>query len=330
MHIIYREFVNKNPQINTIAELNEKFPSYLEYRLIELYPEDSYKGMVKDGIQELKALEDNYNQYISELKYYNYSIDDALFKVLDDSTEDENWPDEMAANMYYIPTLEQEIDSLQMTAEEIQLWMDIENFVNDTTGGLAKKADINRFILAKPNNWIQAGLIAAGVGGYMYLRAITCSNRAQSKERSYFDGKKTYDTRGDAFRHTFVSVLLRRYLTKFMSWLIMDGREWSAASNDYAGKEMDLHNNYLGRTKKYWYFRANVIWDRYDWVKWGKRVRNYIKNQDKRAYIEEWVTNKPGYVVPTKAAAKTRADRVSSWKFIYFNPNPKGNAGLEN
>ncbi len=111
----------------------------------------------------------------------------------------------------------------------------------------------------------------------------------------------------------------------------MDGREWSAASNDYAGKEMDLHNNYLGRTKKYWYFRANVIWDRYDWVKWGKRVRNYIKDQNKRAYIEEWnYYNKSDHVAPTKSAAKKRADQVASWKFIYFNSNPKGNAGLEN
>ena len=170
MHIVYREFINRHPEIKTLDELEEQFPSYLEDRLIELYPEDAYTGMVEEGKSEIEALKADYEQYSSDLEQYNkYN----LFKTVDDSTgDDEEWPedynDEMGANMDYIPILEQEIDSLQMTEEEIQLWLDIENFVNDTTGGLAKKADIDRFILAKTNSWITNALIACGVAYYVY------------------------------------------------------------------------------------------------------------------------------------------------------------------
>ena len=118
----------------------------------------------------------------------------------------------------------------------------------------------------------------------------------------------------------------------------MDGREWLLLNDNYAAYEMDLHNNYLGRTKKYKHFRARWFWDRYNWKKWGRRVRNYIKNQDKREYIQEWDSyneatgeyDNPDYVAPTESEAEERADEVLSWKFIYFNSNPTGNAGLEN
>ncbi|MFA4839525.1 MAG: hypothetical protein WC703_08630 [Candidatus Neomarinimicrobiota bacterium] len=343
MHIVYREFISRHPEIKTLNELDEQFPSYLEDRLIELYPEDAYIGMVEEGKSELEALKADYEKYSSDLEQYNKSIPINLFKTVDDSTgDDEEWPedynDEMGSNMDYIPTLEQETDSLQMVDEEIQLWLDIENFVNDTTGGLAKKADIDRFILAKTNSWLTPALIACGVATYVYWRVNLCADRAYSRERSYFDGDNTYDTRGDAFRHTFVSMQLRRYLTQFMSWLIMDGREWWFLDDNYAAYEMDLHNNYLGRTEKYSHFRAHWFWDIYDWEKWGRRVRDYIKNQNNREYIQEWDSyneatrqhDKPDYVAPTESQAKDRSDNVSSWKFIYFDSQPTGNAGLEN
>ncbi|MDO9548393.1 MAG: hypothetical protein Q7J65_05465 [Candidatus Marinimicrobia bacterium] len=265
-------------------------------------------------------------------------VDSEVLSLLGTLSISDKIPVDLLKKMDYIPTLEQEIDSLQMVDEEIQLWLDIENFVNDITGGLAKKADIDRFILAKTNSWLTPALIACGVATYVYWRVNLCADRAYSRERSYFDGDNTENTRGDAFRHTFVSMQLRRYLTQFMAWLIMDGREWLLLDDNYAAYEMDLHNNYLGRTEKYSHFRARWFWDRYDWEKWGRRVRDYIKNQNNREYIQEWDSynkatgeyDNPDYVAPTEPQAKDRSDNVSSWKFIYFNSHPTGNAGLEN
>lgn len=43
LHIIYREFVNQNPNISTIKELNKSsYIEYVEKRLIDLYPEEAY------------------------------------------------------------------------------------------------------------------------------------------------------------------------------------------------------------------------------------------------------------------------------------------------
>jgi len=60
-----------------------------------------------------------------------------------------------------------------------------------------------------------------------------------------------------------------------MSWLIMDKRE-NSTDGDLAGYEMDLHNNYLGRTEKYKHFRAHWFWDRYNWKKWERHENLYV------------------------------------------------------
>jgi hypothetical protein len=55
LHIIYREFIHQNPQITIFAEMETPFKAYLESRLLTLYPETAYVGMIDEAFAEGKA-----------------------------------------------------------------------------------------------------------------------------------------------------------------------------------------------------------------------------------------------------------------------------------
>ena len=156
--------------------------------------------------------------------------------------------------------------------------------------------------------------VAVGIiGGYVYWRATQSANRAYDKAQAYYSSVGEVGTTRDAFRHVYVNVLLRRYITGTLASLIMTSRE-NVAGNPPRDKYMDLHNNYLGRSVRYSHFRGHWLYDRWDWEKWGRRVRDYVNVSSNRYNISAWAVD-PG---PSSSSASSTEAAVADAKYITY------------
>jgi hypothetical protein len=120
--------------------------------------------------------------------------------------------------------------------------------------------------------------------------------------------------RDDAYRHIFLSMMLRRYVGAAAAKLITDRHE-DQNPNAPAGRVMDLHNNDIGRSYRYSSFRGHWLWDRWDHGEWGQKVRNYINAETLNgSFISEWNESPPA----TLAEAWAREACVPKERYIYF------------
>lgn len=155
--------------------------------------------------------------------------------------------------------------------------------------------------------------VVGALAYYYYWRVETSGNRAEQRANQSFPGNQG-NTRADAFRHTFLSVQLRRYVTSVFAKAITD--EWEQRySQSYAETRMDQHNNWLGRGAKYQYFRGHWFWDRWDWKEWAVRVRNYINDPARAEYIPRWLQ----LPLLTDQEIYDWEASVPNWKYIYLS-----------
>lgn len=215
----------------------------------------------------------------------------------------------------FIPTVPEEIDTLQAEQPEIDRIYYYESLASGsyraepiymTSLGGRRTATIDDLIRLAGEGWTPMGgkmgtqglgdmLVALPVVGgvlyYYYWRIETSGNRAEQRANQFFPGDQ-HNTRADAFRHAFLSVQLRRYVTSTFAKVITDEYEQRYA-NPYAERRMDQHNNYLGRGARYQYFRGHWFWDRWDWKEWSVRVRNYVKDPARGEFIPRWIQEPP-------------------------------------
>jgi hypothetical protein len=292
IHIIQREWVNNENKLKTNG-VND-LDTYIEQRLIELYPETAYIGMLKDAREEAEEFKSEYNQYLTDLKAY----------------EIQNGIDYVEIEDVYQPftTLEAEIELTNMTEEEIKLFNEYEKYAKSLVPIDRETLDSLLNI-----NYLKGGVIngtwlisAAGIviAAYDIWRVLQARNRAEDKTSQFYPNTKAPGQVGDAFRHVYVSMHLRRYLTEVASYLIMSGYELlnnDVPRNDY----MDLHNNKVGRHNKYSLFRGDYWDDFNNWEQWAVNVRNYVNNSSNRAFM---LWDDPNS--PTKAVAQSQESQV--------------------
>jgi len=166
----------------------------------------------------------------------------------------------------------------------------------------------------------------AGVGFYAAFRLIQSKNRALSRSEKYYGNNTTLGKRGDAFKHIYMSMLLRKYLTRPVSSVLMylnEARRDLNGTNNPPNREMDLHNNRIGRKTKYKHFRGKWWRDRKDWKKWSRKVRDYVDNEDNGKKMGEWFDLKDGvnFYPESNSVAQDEADNISNKKYIWFNEN---------
>jgi hypothetical protein len=107
-----------------------------------------------------------------------------------------------------------------------------------------------------------------------------------------------------------MSMQLRRYLGRTASAMIMTAYEQFNPNSRDSDKYMDLHNNRVGRGKKYWAFRWAYFRHRYDWERWGVNAKNFINNHKNGADMD-WEDCH-------LERCQSEADKVSSLKYIYY------------
>lgn len=303
LHIIYREYLHENPQITTNTALRQSsFPTYLENRLIELYPEVAYQGMMQTALSE-------YNAYAAAAASYA-----AATGEVEEATLLEN-----------IPTLQDEMVAIAMTQEEIAMWNELEQYA--TASKKIKRSQLDDLLAKYDKSGIIAGAVAflvtpAGivtvgvvvvVGGYVIFRALQARSRANSmtSKPDYFQNNSGGGTQGDAFRHIYASMHLRRYIGKPLAQLFGWGNE-VAGNNQCHDREMDYHNNRVGRDTKYSTFRNGT--SNHDWGTWARRVRDFVNNPSANGAFQNWDPSNP----PSCATVNNDVANTSTSKFIFY------------
>lgn len=293
-HILQREYAHKFANGETTLFEGE----YLERRLIELYPEKAFEGMYDQAKAEMAINIANYEEYLSKLRLYEVS------NGMEPSIKDEE---------IYRPftTLNDEINYLQMTEDEIEEFNRYEALATS-------EKPITREQLESLLN-LRSGVIvyvaigtAAAITGYSVWRVYQSRNRAENKASSLFPGLTDAGKIGDAFRHIYVSVLLRNYLTIVGAWAVMGTYEIVNPNDHARDTYMDYHNNAVGRYYEYWTFRGSYWGDYGDWEEWAENAMEWVDNLNNGVYMDWQLTN------PDADTAEYEEDEVDDYKYIYY------------
>lgn len=273
---------------------------YAESRLIDLYPDKAYVGIVEDSQDFYDSVVNIYNSYPYLEESTGYGINGV------------DLPDEELEFVSH----ENEAIVLNMTVNETSILESMNNLarmrsfatLNDIFNASGKTQS-----LSEKFDLVTFGMIAVMVGTYIYQRALLCAQRAETKALAYYgesDGNGVIvvksGTDGDAFKHVFVNVMLRRYLTQPLAYLIMDVYYENANPNVPCHTYMDWHNNCVGRKTKYSTFRIGNNWET-----WGVNVKNYINNTNNGVY-KSWTDSTP------KKTVKKEEKDVDDKKYIYI------------
>jgi hypothetical protein len=230
---------------------------------------------------------------------------------------------EFAVDETQVPSVQEEADTLQASPYEHDRLLYYESLALGNDGGYeiqgANKSrdDLIRMAAADrgPGEisiqlWGPSVNIPLGVAAVFAVRVLFSKWRAESASATYYPSLDAGDTKRDAFRHIYVNVMLRRYITAPLAKAVMDINEWWNAN--WGARIMDVHNNHLGVEVKYEHFRGHWLWDRWSYGVWGGRVRNYINDSRNAAFLPALANTND------EAGAKAIRATVPSYIYIYF------------
>lgn len=292
-----------------IANINEMtLNRYVEDRLTELYPEEAYVGIANDMVAEGLQTIDQYQDYLDRLSAYELSI--GIYVEPEPVTP-------------AFTTVEDEIELMNMTPDEEISFRRLNQLA--ISSDFATIDDFDNIIYNSKSNdgknkvtqvawgWISAaGIVTLGV--YTVARTLICKKRAENKQNEFYGGTGIVlnsGTQNDAFKHIYVSMMLRRYLTELMSWAVMDFYWENTSENKPCDKYMDLHNNYVGRHTKYSTFRGSFWSDMHKWELWGARVRDFV-NTTSNSVKKTWNLS------TIESTVKSDKNSTDKNKYIYW------------
>lgn len=305
-----------------------------EKRLRELYPKKGYSGMMRDAVAEhrrnLAVLRNTLTATSDECP------PDALICGGGEPNQptysydpDPSWDgqQEFPVDETIVPTVQEEIDSLQATpaeADGLRYYETLALTEGDyrlvsATGELTRDDLIRAAASGHSADGVSvqavplAVSVPLGIAAFFTPRIAFAWWRAVDAAANHYPNLDPGDTRRDAFRHTYLSVMLRRYCTSPVAKMVTDLNEELRDNNPAASKYMDLHNNDLGREVKYAHFRGRRFWDRWSWGVWSHRVRDYINDGNNGVFIGGWRQS-----APTEENARAGEALVPDDKYIYF------------
>ncbi|MBO7233513.1 MAG: hypothetical protein J6V13_00780 [Paludibacteraceae bacterium] len=284
---------------------------YMEERLMELFPHLVYEGMLgKMHRAALSMLSEHRNQLqVSSGEFSGVRVGGSL-------SGDAFYPyqgDEREAVFMSMSVAEKGVyDKLNALAD---------------SAGFARMCDFAR-IVVEDSTWCLDGsmltdsvpyfleenlgvsLLLSGIGSAMFYRVIQSKARAEYVAECFYPGGAKDGMRGDAFKHIYVNMLLRRYTSERLAWLIMDVYWEAVGNNAPCDMVMDLHNNQIGRSRLYGEFRGD---DRYDWKSWAGNVLRFIEDTTSNSAYQSWNKELPLHFI---RAAEEHANPLH---YLYWN-----------
>jgi len=306
LHIVDREYeYHKNDQ-----GFNYTRDAYFEYRLLELYPNDAYEGMMVDATEEYELNSDNYDLYYDSLQAW------AQVNNMESILIEDEFP--------AFTDIEDEAEIMNMTEDEVEEWERLENIATVPLGQRILREELDSLIYGQNHVPYRSAPVVAGIAiwsvvaitmGVELYRLLLIKNRTLQKQNEFYPNSVTGD-QGDAFRHCFMAMQMRRYYGIKLATLGTNLYEKLYPNTYYGATYMDLHNNPIGILWCYQIFRGSNNTHIYDWEFWADNTKEWINhdNREHGEFMDEWDDVPP----PSDETIKTQGDAVSKYEYIYY------------
>jgi len=346
-YIAHREFVNMNPTLKEGAEFEEKAMAYIENRLLEMEPEKKgYTGM-------LKAFDNQQKESISAYKL-RLTLS-GLSKTESDDAPEPDFPGFVTTieqELAFLKPAEAERNELlaleavvkqktnlgkTFSAEAYQgqirelkktlatTWLNDEETWEVFTTPLEEVMEIDGTADISYPDPDRERLFAVFAALRLASHFLVVTRTLLARKYAIDEQKRLYPNsgggdEGDAFRHVYVNVLMRRWLGKNLARDIGTLYE-IIRPNEPRHRAMDLHNNYVGYDSQYDALRGHWLLDVLDWPEMSRRTAAFIENSSNGHYIAAWSGAGISPTHPsTYADAYAIANTVSVNQYIYINP----------
>ena len=301
LYVLAREYEGAQDTLRSMGE-------YVEERLIELYPERAYRGMMSKMANATMS----YLQDVRRLPQYRVNTIDGLTM----SSPNEKYFNSVSDSA--------EVEFMQMTEAEASIFWDLNGLADaknkvrltdfDSISAFDSEWGLNAVLMGDEIPYIAKeewamSFVSMGVASSIIYRVLQSKARAEYVARHFYHANTSYGKRGDAYKHIFVNLLLRKYTTSQIAWLVMDVYWERASVNKPCDNVMDFHNNLVGREYQY----ENLLNEDDDWRKWAYNLRDFIDDTTHNAEFMNWRLDTPSFIV------NEDEKRVDVNKYIYWS-----------
>ncbi len=267
-----------HPSAARVRDLQLTMAEYVENRLREWYPDIAYNGMVNKWHQ---------------IALHLANVPDAEVKLF---VNREFGKQSTQGNFQHSTSDAEESAFLHMTVEEQAYFDRLNNLATShdfaqpnalPQASYATEREQSRAFTPDVHDSFErenmlTSLMLAG-GPYALYRVLLCKQRAEKQAKAYYGADTNAGKQGDAFKHMYVNVLLRAYTSEEIAKFVMDDvwEQWHI--NAPCDRYMDLHNNQIGRTLRYWDFHQNTN----DWTEWAANLHHFVQDSA-NASFKQW------------------------------------------
>ena len=292
-----------------IRENNISIKTYMEHRLVSLFPDMAYIGMLEKIENRAKDLLPD----VTRIKPSFKSQDGYYMPSFAEKVNLEKLSDEAEMKNLYLSTSEQKIfrnlNALADTVGFVSLEKIRDIEVKDSLWNVDKKLSEDSVPYYMRESLL-ISMLTSGLGSHVFFRIMQSKARATYVAEFFYPGLTKDGRKGDAYKHLYVNAMLRNYVGPMMSWLIMDIYWENAASNAPCDMVMDLHNNHVGRNSRYRELRGA---EKSNWIDWAYNVKSFVEDTTRNAQYQNWNKELPLLVIKEEEAKAN--DRL----YLYWN-----------
>ncbi len=296
------------PQAAAVRADSLSMGEYIEQRLIDLYPEQVYKGYI-NKVQQV--CEDLLWKSVSQQP----SIANAIRSELPEWNSNRPMSGGESASFFRPDSMEvSEPLFMEFTPREQAMWDTLHSIATQ-----AQMADREQFDTLNISSVEEENLLLSILlwrGPQMFYRVLQSKMRAENVAHYYYGEATNSGRPGDAFKHIYVNVLLRSYTSAALAWLVMDVYWENAHPNAPCDHFMDAHNNIVGRNTQYDRFvrldDSLQCSDMRLWLQWAEQVQHFVQDTTNGDF-QNWDKETPSFIVVPAA------NQVSSQNYIYWD-----------
>lgn len=292
-----------------IRENNVSIKDYMEKRLITLFPNLAYIGLMekiegkaKDLIPEMTRRTPSFR---SQDGYYMPSFAE---RVDLEKISDVNEINHLLLSHSELK-LFNKLNALADTSHFVTLEQVSDIQVKDSLWNVDKKLSEDSVPYYMKESML-ISFLTSGVGSHVFFRIMQSKARATYVAEFFYPGLTKDGRKGDAYKHLYVNTMLRNYVGATMAWLVMDIYWENAASNAPCDMIMDLHNNHVGRNSRYKDLRGT---EKSNWIDWAYNVKLFVEDTIQNAQYQNWNKEIPLFVIKEEESKSN--DRL----YLYWN-----------
>lgn len=292
-----------------IRNNNVPIKEYMEYRLITLFPDLAYVGLLDKIENKAKQMLPSMSKVMPSFR----SQDGYYMPSFAEKVDLERVSDENEIKKLYLSYSEQDVFEKMNALADTSSFVELEEIrnieVNDSIWNIDKKLSEDSVPYYMKESML-ISMLTSGLGSHVFFRIMQSKARATYVAEFFYPGLTKDGRKGDAYKHLYVNTMLRNYVGPVMAWLIMDIYWENAASNAPCDMIMDLHNNHVGRNSRYRDLRGP---ENTQWVDWACNVKSFVEDTTRNAQYHNWNKEIPLLVIKEEESKSN--DRL----YLYWN-----------